>query len=132
MPKTTVVAIITNAESQVLLTRRNIEPFRDCWCLPGGHIDLNEPAAAAVVREVKEETGLDFDARFCGYFDEIITERNIHAVVLVFAGCASGTAQRQEAEVSEMRWFSLDEARAMPLAFFHNQMLDVYASPGKL
>jgi 8-oxo-dGTP diphosphatase len=126
MPKATVAAIVTNSASQILLTRRNIEPYKDHWCLPGGHIDPYETVTSAVVREVKEETGLDFDAHYCGYSDEIIPDRGLHAVVLVFTGRGSGTLQRQEVEVTEMRWFTLDEARALPLAFTHNQILAAY------
>jgi 8-oxo-dGTP diphosphatase len=72
MPITTVAAIIFPPEpnnAKVLLTQRNIEPFKGQWCLPGGHIDRFEPAGQAITREVKEETGLAFDARFFGYFD---------------------------------------------------------------
>ena len=77
MPKTTVAAIITGAErnqSRILLARRNHDPCDSFWCLPGGHIDPNEPARAAVIREVQEETGLNFAADFFAYFDEIIPE----------------------------------------------------------
>ena len=74
MPKTTVAAIIHNDQAQVLLTRRNIPPFKGLWILPGGHIDDYEAAQTAIVREVKEETGLDFAAIFFGYFDEIIPD----------------------------------------------------------
>jgi 8-oxo-dGTP diphosphatase len=127
MPKTTVAAVITNNKDQVLLTRRNIEPFKDQWCLPGGHVDRFERVVDAVVREAKEETGLDFTPRFLDYFDEIIPEYEIHAVVLVFTGRGSGTFTAQETEVTDMGWFSLDKARALPLAFTHNAVLDLYA-----
>jgi len=42
MPKATVGAIIhpsENERSTILLTKRNVNPFKDHWCLPGGHID---------------------------------------------------------------------------------------------
>ncbi len=32
MPNTTVAAIIKNDEDKILLTRRNVEPFKDQWC----------------------------------------------------------------------------------------------------
>jgi 8-oxo-dGTP diphosphatase len=130
MPETTVAAIVTSLESgkiQVVLTRRGHEPFKGQWCLPGGHIDLYEPARDAIIREVKEETGLDFDARFLRYFDEVIPVRDIHAVVLVFEGPGTGTLQAQPGEVTDIGWFSLDEARALPMAFRHNQILEVIA-----
>jgi 8-oxo-dGTP diphosphatase len=129
MPEATVAAIVTNANSgtlEVLLTRRRIEPFRDQWCLPGGHIDEYELAKEAIVREVKEETGLDFEASFFDYFDEIVPEHEIHAVVIVFEGYGVGKFNAQENEVSDIGWVSINEARCLPLAFTHNTILDAY------
>ena len=133
MPETTVAAIIFTEEntSKILLTRRNIPPFKGQWCLPGGHIDQYESARKAVIREVNEETGLNFVAQFFEYFDEIIPDINIHAVVMAFEGSGVGTLKAQADEVSEIRWFSLDEARSLPLAFTHNEILDRYAAQRK-
>jgi 8-oxo-dGTP diphosphatase len=132
MPETTAAAILTRPghPDQVLLTRRNVPPFRGRWCIPGGHIDPYEPAREAAQREAREETGLTFDAHFLGYFDEIIPEKEIHAVVLAFYGEGRGEPILAEAEVQEMRWFSLDEARALPLAFDHKTILDAFAAGG--
>jgi len=131
MPQTTVAAIVVAGDGQacrVLLTRRNVEPFRGQWCLPGGHIQRYEPVREAVVREVKEETGLHFDARFFGYFDEILPQRGIHAVVMAFEGCGTGILDAPRDEVTEAGWFVLSEARSLALAFRHNEILDAYAS----
>ena len=43
---------------RVLLVRRGTEPLKGHWSLPGGLLELGEPLAAGVVREVREETGL--------------------------------------------------------------------------
>ena len=45
-------------DKKVLLTKRSIEPFKDSWVLPGGHIERGEKPEHAAVREVREETGL--------------------------------------------------------------------------
>ena len=91
MSKATAAAIVISKDaSKILLTRRNISPFKGQWCLPGGHIERFEKAKDAAIREVKEETGLDFEAQFFCYEDEIIPEQNIHAVVIVFKGQGSG------------------------------------------
>ena len=130
MPETTVAAIVTTGDSgapRILLTRRNVEPFRGQWCLPGGHIDQDEPVRDAVIREVREETGLELDAQFFKYFDEIIPVDRIHYVVMMFEGQGVGTLSRQEDEVIEAEWFSLDAARSLPLAFTHNEILGAYA-----
>lgn len=120
MPKATVAAVILQGEEgepKVLLTRRNIEPFKDTWCLPGGHIELYEAATVAVVREVEEETGLRFTGRLIGSFDEIYPDLGVHNVVQVFVGSGEGELRPCETEVSDIGWFPLSEAVSLPLAF---------------
>ena len=48
-------------------------------------------------------------------------------MVLAFYGEARGELILAEAEVQEVRWFTLDEARALALAFDHNTILDAFA-----
>jgi mutator protein MutT len=50
--------VIKNDAAAILLIQRNQEPNRGYWTLPGGFVENNETADAAVVREVKEETGV--------------------------------------------------------------------------
>ncbi|TMB66813.1 MAG: NUDIX domain-containing protein, partial [Chloroflexi bacterium] len=49
-PKVVVIALIEDA-GRVLLGRRDIEPGRGLWGLPGGYVDWNEHPEAALVRE---------------------------------------------------------------------------------
>ena len=127
MPIATVAAIIKNDAGKILLTRRNVEPFKGHWCLPGGHIDANEKALDAVIREAKEETGLEFEPEFITYFDEIVPERDWHAVVLAFAGQGTGELAAQEKEVTDIDWLLMEEACSLPLAFEHNKILEEYS-----
>lgn len=129
--KTTVGAIITRQEDGVeklLLTRRTVSPFQGLFCLPGGHIDPFETARDAIIREIREETGLDFVPHFFNYFDEIIPAQDWHAVVLVFTGTATGVLQPSPAEVAEVGWLAATEAQSYPLAFRHNEIIAAYAS----
>jgi 8-oxo-dGTP diphosphatase len=128
MPETTAAAILTRRghPDQILLTRRNVPPFKGQWCIPGGHIERFEPARKAAQREAIEETGLAFEAHFFGYFDEILPDHDIHAVVLVFYGEGQGKTILDQAEVQELRWFSLVEARTLPLAFDHKTILEAF------
>lgn len=54
-------AVITNSDGQVLLVLRGHEPAMGRWSLPGGRVEAAEAPTAALVREVREETGLDVE-----------------------------------------------------------------------
>lgn len=51
-------ALVHDDTGRLLVIRRGQEPGRGLWSLPGGRCEAGEDAAAAVVREVREETGL--------------------------------------------------------------------------
>jgi ribonuclease HI/ADP-ribose pyrophosphatase YjhB (NUDIX family) len=55
-PKVGAHGAIFDEDGKILLVRRADDGR---WCLPCGWVDPNEAPAAAAVREVKEETGLD-------------------------------------------------------------------------
>ena len=57
-PVRCVGAVITRADGQLLLIKRGNEPERGRWSLPGGRVEPDESQVAAVIREVREETGL--------------------------------------------------------------------------
>jgi ADP-ribose pyrophosphatase YjhB (NUDIX family) len=53
-----VTAIVTDSGGRLLLVHKT---DNDLWALPGGGMDLGESIKDAVVREVREETGLEID-----------------------------------------------------------------------
>lgn len=121
-------AIITRKD-EILLALRNHEPFKDYWCIPGGHIEFAETPEEAVCREVAEETGLTVENyRFFNFYNEYYPELTWHAVALVFAVTAAGKLKRQEEEVKELRWFRPDNVEELSLAFRHGDAVRDYIS----
>ena len=57
-PKVAASAAIFRDDGKLLIGLRGKEPRRLVWSLPGGHIEPGETAAAAALREVREETGI--------------------------------------------------------------------------
>lgn len=82
-----VMALILNPEGHILLVRRNREPARGTLDLPGGFVDPQETIENALLREVKEETGLHIaHFTFLASFPNHYHYRNItyHTIDLAF------------------------------------------------
>ncbi|MDD4857154.1 MAG: NUDIX hydrolase [Candidatus Krumholzibacteria bacterium] len=50
--------IVTNEAGEILLIRRNRQPGKNLWALPGGFIEMKESPADAARREIEEECGI--------------------------------------------------------------------------
>jgi 8-oxo-dGTP diphosphatase len=57
-PLVGVGAVIWNERDEIVLIRRGREPRKGEWSIPGGKLEWGERLAEALVREVREETGL--------------------------------------------------------------------------
>lgn len=57
-PSSATVAVIINESNEIMVATRAHEPAKGTYDLPGGFVDMDETAEEAVIREVKEETGL--------------------------------------------------------------------------
>ena len=60
VPLVGVGAVIVH-ERRVLLVQRGREPMKGRWTIPGGLVEVGEMLSEAVVRETREETGLDVE-----------------------------------------------------------------------
>jgi len=111
-------AVFRDEQGQILIIKTN---YKDYWQLPGGVVDEAESPHDAVVREVKEELGLDipkekfqfrvtmYTPEFDGFKDFIaftfdggvLTQEQIDAIKI------------QEEELEEFKFTSLEEAQKL-------------------
>lgn len=54
--------IVLDSENRILMVKQQ-HPEREVWMVPGGQIEEGEDSAAAGIREVREETGLEIEMR---------------------------------------------------------------------
>lgn len=77
------VGAIARQDDELLLIRRGHGPAAGEWSIPGGRVEHGEPLAAAVLRELAEETGLDaICGPLVGWVERISAE--YHYVILDF------------------------------------------------
>ena len=109
-PRVSTGAIIKR-DNKFLLGKRNKEPYNGYWTFPGGKIELDEKSRDTIIREVKEEFGVDFEPTgFLGYLDEIHTEKG-HCVSLWFKGTIKGELKPDDREISEIKWATVEEIK---------------------
>ena len=110
---------------KVLLIRRDADPFRGKWALPGGFVKMDESLEEAARRELREETGIE---RL--YLEQLFTfgdvDRDPRGRVVTVAYYAlvklADYRVRATTDASSAAWFSL--ADVSRLAFDHNRILD--------
>ncbi len=88
------VAIITDGEQRILITQRPLDvPQGGCWEFPGGKLEINESAEHALIREVKEELGIDVKKyQLLGEIEHQYTDKRVCLIIFhvsEFSGIAS-------------------------------------------
>jgi 8-oxo-dGTP diphosphatase len=130
----TATAIITYPPNQILLIKRSTPPFVGYWALPGGRLDPGETVEQTIMREVKEETGLDVTVvKKLGEYHEQGVQGGFeydYYPACFLVKVVGGEIKRQESEIEEIKFFNLNAVPA-ELAFEHAQMIKDYLTMKK-
>ncbi len=118
------VACVVKKGTKYLLVKRAVEPQKGKWSLPAGFMELHEKPEEAVLRELKEETGLK------GEVEELIgvyaqpsksygTVLTLGYSVKNFTGKLSGGD-----DVDEAKFFKIDSLRDIPFSSHRKMLID--------
>ena len=101
-------------EGALLMVQRAQDPGRGLWSLPGGRVEKGELLAAALQREVKEETGIEVEVGALIGILEIPGE--LHYVILDHAAKVVGDPTlRAGGDAGDARWVPLDDVEGLDL-----------------
>lgn len=111
-----VAVLIVNDNKQVLLERRSankrFEPNK--WALCAGHVEAGEGLKKAMLRELKEELGIDTsEDNLTEFSNKEITIKDSNSHITYFYYIKLNLKEEEfkieKEELSEVKWFEIDE-----------------------
>lgn len=112
------VGVAVVEDGRILLVRRGSGAAVGRWAVPGGRVEWGETLAAAAVREVKEETGLDVRLGPVVWAGEALgpgEPPSWHFTLVDFVGFRSGGVLAAGDDAAEVRWVTPGEALELDL-----------------
>jgi mutator protein MutT len=121
-PKRPVVgvgAVILDGDS-ILLEKRKNAPSKGKWSVPGGLVELGEDVEQAVIREVKEETGLEvYEPRFIDVVNYVsLGEKGAvmyHYVILDYLVTVRSGELEAASDADALKWVPFNEVEEYDL-----------------
>ena len=108
-------AVIKDDQGRLLLIKRGHAPGAGLWSLPGGRIEPGETDAEALVREMREETGLVIDpGQLIGTVRRPARDGAIFDI-RDYAATVTGGTLRPGDDAADARWVAASELESLPI-----------------
>jgi len=116
--------LIFKDDGKVLLVRHG---YRPGWHFPGGGVEKNETLRTAVIREVKEETGIKAlsTPRLIGIYANFKLFPSDHVVLFVIDKWERAFMPKPNAEIAEHGFFSPDALPSGTVPAVHRRLAEL-------
>ncbi len=121
-----VVFTYDNEELKILLVKREIEPFKNQWALPGGFLRDNETLEIAIKRELKEKANIEsIFLEQLHSFSSINRDPRARVITTAFYALINNSNYKikADADAIDAKWFLFNSN--FKLAFDHNLIVDM-------
>lgn len=106
---------------KVLLVKRDVYPYKDCYSLPGEFISPEETLEDTLERTLKAKTGLkDIYSEQLYTFGEINRDPRMRIISCAYISLIDVG----KAKINGAEWFDIEEVKKIPLAFDHNLIVE--------
>jgi len=127
-PEATVGALIFNPQGKLFLMKSH--KWKGKYVMPGGHIELGEKMEEALIREIKEETGLIiYNIKFI-CFQEFIFGKGFwkkrHFIFFDYSCQTKFSKVKLNSEAQEHIWVSLGKINEFPIEIYTKKAILSY------
>ncbi len=111
-------------QTLILLIERKHPPYKNCWALPGGFIEMEETLEKSAIRELQEETGilLTHLQQFSAYGNPGRDPRGRTISIVFYTTIDKQIALTPSDDASNAKWINIKELPS--LAFDHKIIIE--------
>lgn len=126
------MCMVVDEENKKVLVQVRDKNDQDGISFPGGHIDVGEALVPSVIREVKEETGLDISNVIpCGFKDWYDFKKKKRYVVMFFKTSDFSGELIPRSHEGVNTWMSIEKIKSSKTADDFKEMLDIFLDDNK-
>lgn len=112
-------------ENRILVQEKKGTGLEGGLLFPGGHVEPGESLTNSVIREMKEETGLDiYNPQPCGYKDWILDDGTRYIVLLYKTDKFSG--EIKSSEEGRVFWLERKDINSANLIWNMRELLEIF------
>ena len=114
------VGAIILREGKILLEQRGNEPAKGQWTIPGGVVEVGESLEDAVLRETREETGLEAEkTRLIDVVDQVHRDKEgkieYHYVIIDYVVNVKAGEPKPASDAAALKWVPISEGEGYDL-----------------
>ncbi len=119
--------ILISKKEKILLIKRSSETYKGYWALPGGIVEEEEAVEDTLIREMKEEVGIEaIPIEILGVFSDPNRDPRGRIISTVFI-CRYKGSPKAGSDASQVKEFTITEALNLDLAFDHSYIIQSYS-----
>ena len=122
-----IFSVSNNADLQIMLIKRKNSPYKDCWAIPGGFVNIDESVNVAAQRELKEETNVYGHLEQFGVFGDVKRDPRTRVISIAYLALVRDDllkAQMQAGDdAKEVKLFNVTlDNESNELRFFNSKL----------